>query len=658
MRVQGLVFYFNPNPDLVYWRENFIATTGQEPPYPFNTNYYQATATPVGSILMGLTPRVIYREVSWLPSYMDMDIEDAYRYSGHVIGPEGAILEEDDDFLTEEAAQEWAEREADAIAQLIFGYHTSYQQVSDEQMEVVSERVRNDLITETRRYDRSLERKPYARIENRLREVEGSAIEHPYILHLQALVALNQKLMELAWFIADSAISSKRVISNQRWVESSPGVRCHQTRKDLEQSLVVSTYDNDEYVSQTISGMTLEEVYSSLDWESKHAIRDFTDAYNTDSLRERGLSANPIGNCYMSDDELEEYSDLLLARLVAEANRRQAVSEADRFGVQRRWEQRLDVEPRGEQRAYTGHQRNFTDAPATMTAEDFDNWLEDVRTDGARIDSLLDSSDEPDLSGIVQGVFEVKTNFPEADFWLWRVNTVEKVGKPEREFNKNSIGIKVLDQSLFLPDYLYYKMLNIWHNKYWEERVIGSVQPSIRVRDVEEVLSDFLPIQAQPTNQALMIEEIKPAIREHGIIVIPAEEGLTPEQVTEVIQDIGYENISTVLPPPDDPLDDLPRIINQLESGTNAYLFASIPVFDEENQYLGMSMAILNPHRYGGNINQPISAEEMEDLLDQLRELGIDISSDDDLAGIGIKKDRKGLWLVGGAVLASLLIKR
>jgi hypothetical protein len=55
---------------------------------------------------------------------------------------------------------------------------------------------------------------------------------------------------------------------------------------------------------------------------------------------------------------------------------------------------------------------------------------------------------------------------------------------------------------------------------------------------------------------------------------------------------------------------------------------------------------------------QPVSAEEMEDLLDDLREMGVDISSDDDLAGLGIKKDRKGLWLVGGAVLASLLMKR
>jgi hypothetical protein len=55
---------------------------------------------------------------------------------------------------------------------------------------------------------------------------------------------------------------------------------------------------------------------------------------------------------------------------------------------------------------------------------------------------------------------------------------------------------------------------------------------------------------------------------------------------------------------------------------------------------------------------RPVSADEMEDLLDELRELGVDISSDDDLAGLGIKKDRKGLWLVGGAVLASLLIRR
>jgi hypothetical protein len=56
---------------------------------------------------------------------------------------------------------------------------------------------------------------------------------------------------------------------------------------------------------------------------------------------------------------------------------------------------------------------------------------------------------------------EVKTNFPDADFWLKRVNSIDNVGEPVKEFKETRIGIKVLRTDILLPTYLYYAMMHL-----------------------------------------------------------------------------------------------------------------------------------------------------------------------------------------------------
>jgi hypothetical protein len=51
---------------------------------------------------------------------------------------------------------------------------------------------------------------------------------------------------------------------------------------------------------------------------------------------------------------------------------------------------------------------------------------------------------------------DVKTDFPDADFWITRKGDVDSVGKPTKEFDPEKIGIKVVRTDLLLPDYLYY----------------------------------------------------------------------------------------------------------------------------------------------------------------------------------------------------------
>ncbi len=51
---------------------------------------------------------------------------------------------------------------------------------------------------------------------------------------------------------------------------------------------------------------------------------------------------------------------------------------------------------------------------------------------------------------------DVKTDFPDADFWITRKGDIDSVGKPTKEFDPEKIGVKVVRTDLLLPDYLYY----------------------------------------------------------------------------------------------------------------------------------------------------------------------------------------------------------
>lgn len=69
---------------------------------------------------------------------------------------------------------------------------------------------------------------------------------------------------------------------------------------------------------------------------------------------------------------------------------------------------------------------------------------------------------------ILSDVCAIKVNFPEADFWIIRVGSAEKVGMPIKTFHCERIGIKVLKTDLLLPKYLFYVCLNLHQQRYFE----------------------------------------------------------------------------------------------------------------------------------------------------------------------------------------------
>lgn len=83
---------------------------------------------------------------------------------------------------------------------------------------------------------------------------------------------------------------------------------------------------------------------------------------------------------------------------------------------------------------------------------------------------------------------EIKTNFPEADFWIIRKGTQYAVGRPTKEFNKEYIGIKIISSDL-LPQYLYYKMEYIYSLGYYQNIARGTTQlKNITISDISNII--------------------------------------------------------------------------------------------------------------------------------------------------------------------------
>lgn len=83
---------------------------------------------------------------------------------------------------------------------------------------------------------------------------------------------------------------------------------------------------------------------------------------------------------------------------------------------------------------------------------------------------------------------EVKTNFPEADFWLKINGNEDVVGEPTKKFTTENIGIKVLMTDFIVPDYLYYYFLHLFNQGYFSKIAIGTIKlKHIRVIDIKSM---------------------------------------------------------------------------------------------------------------------------------------------------------------------------
>lgn len=82
----------------------------------------------------------------------------------------------------------------------------------------------------------------------------------------------------------------------------------------------------------------------------------------------------------------------------------------------------------------------------------------------------------------------IRTDYPDAHFWIIRRGSADQCGKPVKVFNPEHIGIRVERTDLLLPDYLFYALTNVHGSGYWKSVVTGTLSlVNIRVSDVRDI---------------------------------------------------------------------------------------------------------------------------------------------------------------------------
>lgn len=88
----------------------------------------------------------------------------------------------------------------------------------------------------------------------------------------------------------------------------------------------------------------------------------------------------------------------------------------------------------------------------------------------------------------LKDVAEVKTNFPDADYWITRKGSENSVGSVTREYSPEHIGIKIKRTDLLLPQYHYYMMQHLHNKGHWRHNSTGALNlKNIKTEDVRNL---------------------------------------------------------------------------------------------------------------------------------------------------------------------------
>jgi hypothetical protein len=93
-------------------------------------------------------------------------------------------------------------------------------------------------------------------------------------------------------------------------------------------------------------------------------------------------------------------------------------------------------------------------------------------------------------STVLNDISEIRTNFEDADFWVVREGSKDKVGSVMKEFAPQYIGIKITEEArdALDPRYVYYALMNIHNQGVWKELSYGSTNlVHIRIEDIKSI---------------------------------------------------------------------------------------------------------------------------------------------------------------------------
>jgi len=138
-------------------------------------------------------------------------------------------------------------------------------------------------------------------------------------------------------------------------------------------------------------------------------------------------------------------------------------------------------------------------------------------------EKVITESNEPKLKHIA----EVKTNFPDADYYIVRKGSRDTVGKVTNEFSPEHIGVKITHEGV-LPKYHQYAMQYAHMNGYWKPKAKGVLElQHISVDDVKNMPAIYKGLNESIVDTHIDVDgEFKHRYNSEGKLIHHTDDGI------------------------------------------------------------------------------------------------------------------------------------
>src|SRR5574343_280268 len=125
-------------------------------------------------------------------------------------------------------------------------------------------------------------------------------------------------------------------------------------------------------------------------------------------------------------------------------------------------------------------------------------------------------------------IADVKTNFPDADYYVIRKGTPDTVGKVTKEFSPEHIGVKINRTDVMNPRYHQYAMQYAHMNGYWKPKAKGALRlQHISVDDVKNMPALYRGLNESTEHPMIDVDgEMKHRHNANGIPIHHTDEGI------------------------------------------------------------------------------------------------------------------------------------
>lgn len=97
---------------------------------------------------------------------------------------------------------------------------------------------------------------------------------------------------------------------------------------------------------------------------------------------------------------------------------------------------------------------------------------------------LLEENTPTKLGHLVK----VGTKMEDADFWIRRRHSIDKVGHPTEEYNPEHLGVKITRTDILDPRYAYYMMKHLANTGYFRQFATGNTNlVNIRANHITDI---------------------------------------------------------------------------------------------------------------------------------------------------------------------------